>query len=97
MSIRKVTVSIGSLLMRGFWRRMLRKHVLQSFSAVALLFFTGLALVTSGTLVGFWVLYETLGPPIASTGSVLLCVGPLLTGVHMLVNALMLDIQSTPD
>jgi hypothetical protein len=34
---------------------------------------------------------------VATTGSVLLAVGPLLTGIHMLVNALMLDIQSTPD
>jgi glycosyltransferase involved in cell wall biosynthesis len=97
MNLRKVTWTIGSLLVTGFWRRMLRKHVLQSFSAVALLFFTGLALVTFGALVGVWVLYETLGPPVATTGSVLLSVGPLLTGIHMLVNALMLDIQSTPD
>jgi glycosyltransferase involved in cell wall biosynthesis len=97
MSLRKVTWTIGSLLVTGFWRRMLRKHVLQSFSAVALLFFTGLALVAFGTLVGCWVLYETLGPPVATTGSVLLSVGPMLTGIHMLVNALMLDIQSTPD
>jgi glycosyltransferase involved in cell wall biosynthesis len=97
MNLRKVTWTIGRLLVTGFWRRMLRKHVLQSFSAVALLFFTGLALVTFGALVGVWVLYETLGPPVATTGSVLLSVGPLLTGIHMLVNALMLDIQSTPD
>lgn len=97
MNLRKVTWTIGRLLVSGFWRRMLRKHVLQSFSAVALLFFTGLALVTFGALVGCWVLYETLGEPVATTGSVLLSVGPLLTGIHMLVNALMLDIQSTPD
>jgi glycosyltransferase involved in cell wall biosynthesis len=97
MRLHRVTVTIGSLLFRGFWRRMMRKHVLQSFSAIALLFFTGLSLVTFGLLVGVWVLVETLGPPIATTGSVLLSVGPLLTGIHMLVNALMLDIQSTPD
>jgi glycosyltransferase involved in cell wall biosynthesis len=97
MRLHKVTVTIGSLLVAGFWRRMMRKHVLQSFSAVALLFFTGLALVTFGSIVGVWVVVETLGPPVATTGSVLLSVGPLLTGIHMLVNALMLDIQSTPD
>lgn len=97
MRLHKVAVAIGGLLFAGFWRRMLLKHVLQSFSAVALLFFTGLALCAFGLLVGAWVLYETLGPPVATTGSVLLSVGPLLTGIHMLVNALMLDIQSTPD
>jgi len=97
MRIHRVMVSISSLLFAGFWRRMLRKHVLQSFSPVALLFFTGLSLVTFGTAVGVWVVVETLVPPVATTGSVLLSVGPLLTGIHMLVNALMLDIQSTPD
>jgi glycosyltransferase involved in cell wall biosynthesis len=97
MRLHKVVVPIGSLLFFGFWRRMMLKHVLQSFSAVALLFFSGLALVTFGLAVGVWVLVETLGPPVATTGSVLLCVGPLLTGIHLLVNSLMLDIQSTPD
>jgi len=97
MRIHRVILPIGTLLLRGFWRRMFLKHVLPSFSAVALLFFTGVFLLAIGTVVGIWVVIETLGPPIASTGSVLLSVGPLLTGVHMLVAALTLDIQSTPD
>jgi len=97
MRIRRVAVSIAGLLMRGFWRRMFLKHVLASFSPVALLFFTGLALVLWGVAVGIWVVIETLGPPVASTASVLLSVAPLLTGIHMLVSALTLDIQSTPD
>jgi glycosyltransferase involved in cell wall biosynthesis len=97
MRLHRVAGAIGWLLIRGFWRRMLLKHVLASFSPVALLFFTGLALVLFGTAVGVWVVIETLGPPVASTASVLLAVGPLLTGIHMLVSALTLDIQSTPD
>ncbi len=97
MKIRKVAGAIGMLLIKGFWRRMLLKHVLASFSPVALLFFTGLLLVTYGTIVGIWVVVETLGPPVASTASVLLAVGPLLSGIHMLISALTLDIQSTPD
>jgi glycosyltransferase involved in cell wall biosynthesis len=97
MRIHRVVMPIGSLLFLGFWRRMLRKHVLQSFSPVALLFFAGLSLVTFGFAVGVWVLFHTLGPPVATTGSVLLSIAPLLTGIHMLVNAMMLDIQSTPD
>jgi glycosyltransferase involved in cell wall biosynthesis len=97
MRISRIMLPIASLLFRGFWRRMLLKHVLASFSAVALLFFTGLFLVFIGTVVGIWVVVETLGPPVATTGSVLLSVGPLLTGIHMLISALQLDIQSTPD
>jgi glycosyltransferase involved in cell wall biosynthesis len=97
MRIHRAAPAIASLLFRGFWRRMLLKHVLASFSPVALLFFTGLFLILVGGGWGIWVLVETLGPPVATTGTVLLSVGPLLTGIHMLISALILDIQATPD
>ena len=97
MRIHKVAPVIASLLFRGFWRRMLLKHVLASFSPIALLFFTGLMLILFGTAVGVWVVVETLGPPTASPATVLLSVGPLLTGIHMLISAWTLDIQATPD
>ena len=38
-----------AMLWRGFWHRMWWKYVLQSFSAVALMFFTGLFLVASAS------------------------------------------------
>jgi hypothetical protein len=76
---------------------MFLKHVLASFSPIALLFFTGLALIMFGLVVGVWALLHTLGPATASTGTVLLAVAPLLTGIHMLISAWTLDIQSTPD
>ena len=97
MRIHKVAPRIARLLFRGFWRRMFLKHVLASFSPIALLFFTGLALIMFGLVVGVWALLHTLGPATASTGTVLLAVAPLLTGIHMLISAWTLDIQSTPD
>lgn len=97
MRLTRVAPRIAGLLFRGFWRRMWFKYVIPSFSAVALLFFTGLALVLFGTAVGIWIVVNTLGPPQASAGTVLLCVGPLLTGMHFLVSALTLDIQSSND
>ena len=42
-------------------------------------------------------LVETLGPPEATAGSVMLAVAPLLVGMQMLMYALMLDIQESPD
>ena len=77
----------------GFWRRIWRKYVLQSFSPVALLLFSGLFLLGIGSAVGVFVLVNTLGPPIASAGTVLLSVGPLLSGLHLLIFAMVLDIQ----
>ena len=65
MNLATVGPRIASRLFRGFWTRIWWKYVLQSFSAVALLLFAGLALTGFGLLVGLWVLWETLGPPVA--------------------------------
>lgn len=93
MRLSRVAPRILRQLWRGFWERMWWKYVLQSFSAVALLFFSGLLMVCFGLLAGAFVVVNTLGPPAASAGTVLLCVAPLLTGTHLLIMAMMLDIQ----
>jgi glycosyltransferase involved in cell wall biosynthesis len=93
MRIGSVAPRLLRLLWRGFWHRMWWKYVLQSFSAVALMFFTGLFLVIVGLAFGVFTVVNTLGPPVASPGTVLLCVAPLLSGLHFLVSALQLDIQ----
>lgn len=93
MNLASVGPRIAGRLFRGFWTRIWWKYVLQSFSPVALLLFAGLGLSAFGALVGVWVLWQTLGPPVASPGSVILCVAPLLSGIHMLLFAMLLDIQ----
>ena len=93
LTVATVGPRIAMRLFRGFWTRMWWKYVLQSFSAVALLFFSGLVLMLIGLAVGAWIVVETLGPPIASPGSVILCVAPLLSGFHMLLFSMLLDIQ----
>lgn len=80
-------------LVRGFWCRIWWKYVVQSFSPVALMLFGGLALVTVGLAIGGWIIANTLGSPTASAGTVVLCVAPLLSGFHMLLFAMLLDIQ----
>ncbi len=85
------------MLFFGFWRRFFYKYVLWSFSPIALFLIMGLFLTLFGGGWGIWVLIYTLGPPVASAGSVLLSVAPLLVGVQMLLYALMLDIQESPD
>jgi hypothetical protein len=84
--------------LRGFWRRILVKHVLQSFSPVALLLFSGLALFGCGTAFGLGTLvYRLTGGGSPSAGTVLLSVTPLLAGVHLVINSWILDIQEAPD
>jgi glycosyltransferase involved in cell wall biosynthesis len=82
-------------LFRGFWKRIWWKYVLQSFSAVALMLFGGLFLTAVGAAVGLFVVANTLGEPVASPGTVLLSVAPLLSGFHMLLFAMLLDIQES--
>jgi len=93
MRLTKVAPRLLRKLWHGFWHRMWWKYVVQSFSAVALMFFAGLLCLAFSALVGVFVVVNTLGPDEASAGTVILCVAPLLTGIHFLVTAMMLDIQ----
>ena len=80
---------------RGFWQRIWWKYVVQSFSAVALMLVGGLALTAAGTAVGIFILFNTIGEAQASAGTVVLSVAPLLSGFHMLLFAMLLDIQES--
>lgn len=95
LQILRVALRLSGLLFTGFWRRIWWKYVLQSFSPVALLLFSGLGLVSFGLLVGVFVVVNTLGPATASAGTVLMSAAPLLSGLHLLIFALMLDIQES--
>lgn len=97
MRLVKVVPEISRLLFTGFWRRMLFKYVLMSFSPIALLLFTGLFLCVAGAAIGIWAIVVTPSGAAPSAGTVLLAVGPLLVGINMLVHALALDIQQSPD
>lgn len=93
MRLSSVGPRIIARLWRGFWHRMWWKYVLQSFSAVALFFFSGLFAVTVGLAFGIYAVIDSLGPPSATPGTVLLAVAPTLTGVHLLIMSMWLDIQ----
>lgn len=95
LKVRSVAPRILGQLYRGFWQRIWWKYVVQSFSAVALMLFGGLALVATGTAFGCWVIADSWGAASATPGTVVLSVAPLLSGFHMLLFAMMLDIQES--
>lgn len=97
IKLSRVGPELVNLLVRGFCRRFLWKYIVHSFSPVALFFIGGLLLTLFGTIVGVWTLIETIGPPVASAGTVILAVVPWLLGMQMLMYGLMLDIQESPD
>ncbi|WP_067284581.1 glycosyltransferase family 2 protein [Streptomyces jeddahensis] len=97
MRMHRVIPALIAQLARGSCRRVVLKYVVFSFSPIALLLLAGLFLLVLGSAVSTWVLIHTLGPSSASAGSVLLATLPILTGIHFLIGALMLDIQESPD
>ena len=62
LKVGRVAPRLLAMLWRGFWHRMWWKYVLQSFSAVALMFFTGLFLVAIGIGFSIFTIVNTLGP-----------------------------------
>ena len=93
----RVIPAISSLLAVGFWRRIWWKYVLWSFSPIALLLFAGIFLMVFGIGWGIYAIVYALGSGSPTAGTVLLAVAPSMTGIYMLIQALVLDIQETPD
>jgi glycosyltransferase involved in cell wall biosynthesis len=97
MRLHKVVPRLLLTLTSGFWRRVWFKYVLWSFSPIALLMLAGIPLIALGLTVGIWAIsLSAASPDSVSTGTWLLAVAPSLLGTQFLLQALMLDIQSTP-
>lgn len=97
VQLRSFVPRVTGLLFRGFWRRMWLKHMLWSFSPIALMFFAGLASLFFGLAVGIWVTTVAIGGQSPTAGTTVLAVVPFFCGFILLVQALVLDIQATPD
>lgn len=93
----KVGVTFPLLFLPRLWRRIYQKYVLRDFSPIALFLFLGLLLLAWG--IGFgvyhWVL-SVLTEHVATTGTVMLAVLPLILGFQLILQAIVLDIQETP-
>jgi dolichol-phosphate mannosyltransferase len=84
-------------LLRGFLRRVRLEYFVRDFSAVSLYFVAGLVLGLFGAVWGVWhwALAAQAGA-VASTGTVMIAVLPIIVGVQLLLQALTLDIQNVP-
>ena len=78
----------------GFWKRIYYSYVIYNFHPIALFLFSGLMLLLLGILIGVWiVVIRFMWGLTPSTGTVMLCVLPVLTGFQLVLTALMLDIN----
>lgn len=96
IKLRKVIPSFVRTLWKAFWRRFWLLYVVRSFSPVALFLFTGSLMLLWSLVYGVWVIVATWGPPVASTGTVMLAVLPFLLGFQLTLAAFVLDIMNTP-
>jgi glycosyltransferase involved in cell wall biosynthesis len=90
-------ITFPLLFLPRFWRRIYQKYVLRDFSPIALFLFMGLILSAWGIIFGayHWIL-SIATEHVASTGTVMLAVLPLILGFQLVLQAIVLDIQETP-
>ncbi len=97
LSERRVFLEFPPLLLKGFLRRLLIQYFVRDFNAVSLFVIAGICATSMGLLWGgyHWELSEIHGVP-ASTGTVMIAVLPLILGMQLLLQALVMDVQNAP-
>ena len=90
-------VSFPTGLLRGLGRRWLVQYFLRDFTAFSVFVIAGTVLSTFGTLWGayYW-LQSYLHGGLASTGTVMIAVLPIIVGIQLLLQSIILDIQNVP-
>ena len=96
IKLRQFTLRTSWTLVKTFWQRLFYKYLFPGFHPIGLFFISGSLLCLLGLLVGVWVAIGTIGPAVATAGSVMLSLLPLLTGFHLLLTAVVLDIMNEP-
>lgn len=87
------TNRVLKVLLKGFWQRIYYKYIIFSFHPIALFLVSGFVFISCGALFGLWVLIEKLAYNTSpTTGTVMLCVLPIILGVQLLLTALVMDV-----
>jgi glycosyltransferase involved in cell wall biosynthesis len=84
-------------LVKGFIRRIIFNYFIRDFTAFSLLFISGVFGILFGSYWGidFWVRSAITGM-IASTGTVMIAVLPIILGVQFLLQAMVMDVENVP-
>jgi glycosyltransferase involved in cell wall biosynthesis len=79
----------------GFWRRLYRKYIFQSFHPVALFLLSGLFLSLIGFVFGVVLIYNRVANGVSpSSGTVMLAVLPLIVGFQLLMTSILMDMNN---
>lgn len=97
LNILRIAFSFPQLLLRRFLSRISFKYVVRDFSPIALFLLMGTLLFMWGFGFGaFLWIHSILTEEFTSTGTVMLCVLPLILGFQLILQAIVLDIGETP-
>jgi hypothetical protein len=98
LSVPVVLMEFPLKILKGFLRRFWYRKILYALTVEALLFILGSILFISGSVFGLYnFLYlGFIARVYASPGTVMFAALPMLAGIQLLLNGLMLDIQSVP-
>ena len=97
MRIWRIMVSFPIRLFFRFWKRIYQRYVLRDFSPVAVFLSLGLPMLLWGPGFGAYAWYQSATSGIVTTaGTVMIAALPLIIGFQLVLQAIVLDIQSTP-
>ena len=97
LRIGRVIAGFPRRLFGRFWKRIYQRYVLRDFSPVALFLLAGLPLLLGGIGFGAWACGRVVRDGVvSSTGRVMLSVLPIVIGFQLILQAILLDIQSSP-
>jgi glycosyltransferase involved in cell wall biosynthesis len=97
MRLTRVVPALSWTLFKGFWQRIWRKYVFPSFAPFALLFFSGLVFLSIGIVASVAIAVLAVNDITATPATVMIAIAPLLAGIQLLAQALVLDIQESHD
>jgi glycosyltransferase involved in cell wall biosynthesis len=97
LSITRTLIEFPTLLLRSFWRRLMMQYFVLDFSAGSLFMVVGSLIMLFGTAWGLvrWRQSILSGVP-ASTGTVMIAVLPVMLGFQLILQTVVLDVQSVP-
>lgn len=90
-------VSFPGRLLRGLGRRWLVQYFLRDFTAFSVFVLAGTVLTTFGATWGAYYWFQSyLHGGLASTGTVMIAVLPIIVGLQLLLQSIILDIENVP-
>jgi len=98
LSESRTTLEFPPLLLRGLLRRVAVQYFVRDFNAVSLFLVAGVALSAFGVGWGAWHWVSSAQAGVVTpTGTVMIAVLPLVLGIQLLLQALVMDVQNAPD